>query len=166
MLILWYIFYHLTVYQYTHTHTHTHTQFKDMLNWFRSESKDIYNVTKRFLSFSNILKWKTVILNCNNISRYYYIFGSNNCSLGKHTRFISKHKIILPPPNFWMVVCGYICIYTTVKLNMVSRKPWPLTLSSNKVLIMLEPLLLFVGGANDGLTESTESSVCQALPWL
>ncbi len=163
MLILWYIFYHL-IYRVC-INTSTHTQFKDMLNWFKSESKDIYNVTKRFLSFSNILKWKTVILICNNISRYYYKFGSNNCSLGKHKRFISKHKIILPPPNFWMVVCGYICIYTTVKLNMVSRKPWPLTLSSNKVLI-IEPLLLFVGGANDGLTDSTESSVCQALQWI
>jgi len=34
-----------------------------------------------------MLKWKTIILNCNNISQYYSfhcIFLSNKCSFGEH----------------------------------------------------------------------------------
>ncbi len=41
---------------------------------------------------SQLLKWRTVILNCNNIYCFYCIFFSSKCSLGRKRHF-SKTKI-------------------------------------------------------------------------
>ncbi len=47
--------------------------------------------SEEYITFYNILTWKMVILNCNNISQFYCIFDQINVAL---VRLFTDHKLL------------------------------------------------------------------------